>query len=148
MKILLQRITEARVEVDGQVIGQVEKGYLLFLGITHSDVEKDIDFLVEKILNVRIFENEAEGKFFDTSIIDIHGEILVVSQFTLYARTDKGRRPDFGEAAKPEEAEKLYNLFVQKLREKSALKVETGKFQAMMQVHLINDGPCTLLIES
>lgn len=146
MKVLLQKVLEAKVEVDGKTIGAIGKGYLLFLGITHTDSEKDIDFLIEKVLNLRIYE--ADGKYFDKSIVDAGGEILVVSQFTLYARTDKGRRPDFNEAAKPAEAEKLYNLFIQKLRQKCALKVETGQFQAMMKVHLVNDGPCTLLLSS
>lgn len=146
MKLLLQKVSEAKVTVDGKTIGAIGKGYLLFLGIAQADTEKDMDFLIEKVLNLRIFESE--GKYFDKSIVDVGGEILVVSQFTLYARTDKGRRPDFFEAAKFAEAEKMYNLFVQKLRQKCLLKVETGQFQAMMNVHLINDGPCTLMIES
>ena len=148
MKILLQKVSEARVEVEDKVIGQIGAGILLFLGITHEDTEKDVDFLVDKVLNLRIFKNEEEEKYFDKSVLDISGDILVVSQFTLYGKTDKGRRPSFVEAAKPEEAERLYNLFVQKIREKSGLRVETGQFQAMMQVHLVNDGPVTLVIRS
>lgn len=146
MKVLLQKVLEAKVELDGKIIGSIGKGYLLFVGITHTDTEKDMDFLIEKVLNLRIYE--ADGKYFDKSIVEHGGEILVVSQFTLYASTDKGRRPDFNEAAKPVEAEKLYNLFIQKFRQKCTLKVETGQFQAMMKVHLINDGPCTIMIES
>lgn len=148
MKIVLQRVSEAKVEVDGETIGQIDGGYLLLLGVTHGDSAKDIDFLVEKIMNLRLFPEQAENKHFEKSILEIQGEILVVSQFTLYGRTDKGRRPSFVEAAKPEEAEKLYNLFVQQIKQRSSLKVETGKFQAMMKVHLVNDGPVTFLVSS
>lgn len=148
MRVLLQKVSEARVEVEGEVKGQIGSGILLFLGVTNDDTEKDADSLVEKVLNLRIFVNEEESKHFDKSVMDVGKEILVVSQFTLYARTDKGRRPDFNEAAKPEEASKLYEYFVQRMREQSGLLVETGQFQAMMEVHLVNDGPVTLMIES
>lgn len=148
MKILLQRVSEANVKVDGSVVGHIGKGYLLFLGIAHADTEKEIDALVEKVLNLRIFENETGDKYFDKSIVDVKGEILVVSQFTLYAKTDSGRRPDFIDAAKPDQARQLYEFFVEKIRAKSGLKVETGQFQALMQVSLVNEGPTTLMMES
>jgi len=148
MKIILQRVKEARVEVEQEVIGEIGGGLLVLLGITHGDGEKEIDFLIDKMLNLRVFPNLEGDKEFDRSVLEIEGEILLVSQFTLYGRTDKGRRPSFVDAAPPAEAEKLYNLFVQKLREKSKLKVETGKFQAFMQVSLVNDGPVTIEISS
>ncbi len=147
MKILLQRVSEASVSVDDQMIGQIGKGLLLFVGITHGDSEEDVEYLTDKVLGMRVYENE-EGKPFDKNIVDISGEILVVSQFTLYARTDKGRRPDFGDAAKPDVAKRLYEEFVALMKVKSGLKVETGQFQAHMLVNLVNDGPVTLEIVS
>lgn len=148
MKILLQRVREAKVEVGGNIVGQIEKGVLLFLGVASTDTEKEVDYLIEKVLNLRIFENEAGDTYFDKSILDAKGEILVVSQFTLYAKTESGRRPDFIDAAKPDQAKQLYEVFVEKIRTKSGLKVETGQFQAMMNVSLVNEGPCTLMLES
>lgn len=127
------------------VIGQIGSGLVVLLGITHEDSEKDVDFLVQKIVNLRIFPGD--GGEFDTSALDSKKEILVVSQFTLYGSCKKGRRPDFNDAAKPDKAELLYKLFVQQLSE-TGLKVATGKFQAYMQVDLNNDGPVTLMIES
>ena len=128
---------------DDEVIGKISAGLVVLLGITHEDSEKDVDFLVQKIINLRIFPGE-KGEF-DTSALDSKKEILVVSQFTLYGSCSKGRRPDFNEAAKPEKAEALYDLFVEKVRE-AGLKVATGKFQAYMQVDLNNDGPVTLML--
>lgn len=148
MKILLQRVCEAKVEVDGNIVGQTGKGILIFLGVSHADTEKEIDYLIEKVLNLRIFENETGDKYFDKSILEVKGEILVVSQFTLYAKTESGRRPDFIDAAKPDQAKQLYESFVEKIRARSDLKVETGQFQAMMNVSLVNEGPCTLMLES
>ncbi|MEK7528797.1 MAG: D-aminoacyl-tRNA deacylase [Patescibacteria group bacterium] len=145
MKALIQRVSEAGVTIEGEVTGKIGQGILVFLGVTHTDTEKNVDQLVEKIVNLRIFVNEA-GKL-DRSLIDIKGSLLIVSQFTLYASTDKGRRPDFFDAARPDIAEPLYNKFVQKCREKE-IKTETGRFGAMMQVNLVNDGPVTLIIES
>lgn len=147
MKVLLQRVSKGKVDVDGQTIGEIGKGVLLFVGITHEDTQEDADTLVDKILGLRIFEND-EGKYFDKSVVDAGGEILVVSQFTLYARTDKGRRPAFSDAAPPEQANTLYEYFVQQCREKSELKVATGQFQAHMMVDFINDGPVTIMLES
>lgn len=144
MRALLQRVKQASVTVNGSIIGQINRGILVFLGVTHGDSQKDIDFLVEKIINLRIFENQ-EDKL-DFSLLDIRGELLVVSQFTLYGKCDKGRRPDFGAAAPAQEAKLIYEKTVEAFQ-KTGLKIEQGKFQAMMQVELINDGPLTLLLE-
>ena len=145
MRIILQRVKEARVEVDGVIIGQIGKGALVLLGAGKEDTEHDVEYLVDKILNLRIFEDE-EGKM-NLSVIDSGGEVLVVSQFTLYGDCRKGRRPSFDKAAPPEVAENLYELFVKKVRERG-VKVETGKFRAMMDVHLVNWGPVTLMLDS
>ncbi|MBN2306642.1 D-tyrosyl-tRNA(Tyr) deacylase [Candidatus Peregrinibacteria bacterium] len=145
MKALIQRSKGAKVSVDGKTIGEIGDGLVILLGVTHKDTEKDVDFLVNKIVNLRIFPGK--GGSFDTSALDGKKEILVVSQFTLYGSCKKGRRPDFTEAAGPEQAETLYKFFVQKLRE-AGLKVATGQFQAYMQVDLNNDGPVTLVLES
>lgn len=145
MRALIQRSKGAKVTVEGEVIGEIGAGLVVLLGITHEDTEKDVDFLVQKIINLRIFPGE-KGEF-DSSALDEKKEVLVVSQFTLYGSCNKGRRPDFNDAAKPEKAEALYDLFVEKVRE-AGLKVATGKFQAYMQVDLNNDGPVTLMLES
>lgn len=145
MKALIQRVKEAKVEINGKTAGEIKAGMLVLLGITHSDTEKDIQYLVEKLMNLRIF-GDAE-KHFEKSLLDTKGDVLIVSQFTLYGDAKKGRRPDFIEAAKPDYANKLYKDFVAKFK-KTGLKVETGEFGAMMDIHLINDGPVTLMIES
>jgi len=145
MKALIQRSKGAKVSVEGEVVGQIGPGLLVLLGVTHEDSEKDVDFLVQKIVNLRVFPGE--GGEFDTSALEGKREILVVSQFTLYGSCKKGRRPDFNDAAKPEHAEALYKIFVQKVRE-TGLTVATGQFQAYMQVDLNNDGPVTLMLES
>ncbi|MGD8188869.1 D-aminoacyl-tRNA deacylase [Brevibacillus ginsengisoli] len=145
MRVIVQRCLESRVEVEGEIVGQIQHGLMLLVGITHNDSEKDVEFVADKVANLRIFSDE-EDKM-NWSVLDTRGQILSVSQFTLYGDCRKGRRPNFMAAARPEIAEGLYELFNQKLRDKG-LKVETGKFGAMMQVHLINDGPVTLIVES
>lgn len=145
VKAVIQRVKEASVTIEHQKISAVGEGVLILLGIKKTDTEKEIDNLVEKIINLRIFPNE-KGKF-DKSLIDIAGEALIVSQFTLYADCSHGRRPSFIEASHPQKAEELYNKFVQKFME-SGIKTKTGKFQAMMEIALINDGPVTIVITS
>lgn len=145
MRALIQRVSKAKVEIDGEVAGKIGKGILILLGIGKEDSEKDIDYLIDKIINLRIFEHE--GKPMDKSILDINGELLVVSQFTLYGSIRKGRRPDFIEAADPGIAKILYEKFIEECN-KTGLKIETGEFAAMMDVSLTNDGPVTFMIES
>lgn len=145
MRIVIQRVKSASVTVDGEIVGKIGKGLLVLLGVSVDDSEKDADYLVEKSLNLRIFE-DLDDKM-NLSLLDITGEILVVSQFTLYGDTRKGRRPSFIDAAPPEKANRLYEYFVSEIRNK-LLRVETGKFQAMMDVALVNDGPVTILLDS
>jgi D-tyrosyl-tRNA(Tyr) deacylase len=145
MRILLQRVSEASVKIEGKINGQIEQGLLLLVGICAEDSQEDIDWLIQKIVNMRIFSDE-NGKM-NLSIQDIQGSILVISQFTLHASTKKGNRPSFIEAARPEIAIPLYNLFIQKLQS-SDLKVETGIFGADMKVSLVNDGPVTISLDS
>lgn len=145
MRVVLQRTGPASVKVDGEVIGAIDKGYTLLVGITHTDCEEDIAFVAKKIANLRLWE-DAAGKM-NHSILEAGGDILSVSQFTLYGDTKKGRRPSFIQAARPEQAEPLWELFNEKLNEQG-LTVETGKFGAMMDVELTNDGPVTIIVES
>ena len=145
MKIVVQRSKEAKVTVDGEITGQITKGFVLLVGVTHEDKEEDAAYLADKIANLRIFEDH-DGKM-NHSLLDVSGEILSVSQFTLYGDCRKGRRPNFMEAARPEQAVVLYEAFNQMLRDKG-ITVETGVFGAMMDVELINDGPVTLIVES
>lgn len=145
MRALIQRVKEAKVEVNGEMKGQIGRGFLIFLGISDSDTEKDIDYLVDKISNLRVFEDK-NGKF-NLSLLDVQGEALVVSQFTLYADCTKGRRPSFIKAASLEIARDMYKKFVQKFRE-TKLGVEEGEFQAKMMVSLVNDGPVTIMVDS
>ncbi len=137
MRAVIQRVSSAKVSVDGEIVGEIGRGILVLLGISHEDTEKEAIYLLEKTLNLRIFE-DAEDKM-NLSLLDIEGELLVVSQFTLYGDTRKGRRPSFIEAAKPEKAEQLYSFFVLEAK-KQIKKVATGRFQAMMDVELVNDG--------
>jgi D-tyrosyl-tRNA(Tyr) deacylase len=145
MRAIIQRVKEARVEVEGEVVGRIGEGMLILLGAGKDDTEVDAEYLAEKILTLRIFE-DAEGKM-NLSVTDTGGEVLVVSQFTLYGDCRKGRRPSFDKAAPPELAEELYELFVREIRERG-VNVETGKFRAMMDVHLVNWGPVTLMLDS
>lgn len=146
MKVLVQRVTDAAVEVDDQTIGQIGKGYLLFLGVMEGDTQEQADWLAQKVVNLRLFDGE-DGKINDQSLLDIGGQLLVVSQFTLSADVKKGNRPDYTGAAKPAEAKELYEYFIEQLRNQGTPKVETGEFGAMMAVSLTNDGPVTLLLE-
>ena len=145
MRAIIQKSGAASVEVDGSKTGEIKSGLVVLLGITNSDTDEDIDYLTEKISNLRLFDSE--GKYFEKSVLDTTKELLVISQFTLYASTRKGRRPDFNEAAKAEIAEPIYEKFCEKLKEKG-LKVETGKFGAMMYVNLVNEGPVTIILDS
>ena len=145
MRLVVQRVKQARVEVGGELVGRIREGLLLLLGVKSSDSIEDVEYLVEKVLGLRIFEDHA-GKM-NLSIMDKGGEILVVSQFTLYGDCRKGRRPSFDEAAPMGLAMNLYDLFVEKIKEKG-LRVETGRFGADMDVNLINSGPVTLLLDS
>ena len=144
MKILLQRVSHARVTVDDKIIGEIGRGFVLLLGVTHMDTQQEADWLANKVAGIRLFEDD-QGKM-NASLADVDGEFLVVSQFTLYADTRKGRRPSFTEAARPEQAEPLVDYFCEKLREKG-FHVATGIFGADMQVDIHNDGPVTLMLE-
>ncbi len=145
MKALLQRVTGASVSVAGEVVGKIGRGLVIFVGVASGDTEKDTHYLVQKTINLRIFSDEA-GKF-NISALDIKGELLVVSQFTLLADTSKGRRPSFIDAAPPAQAEELFEQFVEQARA-TGLKVATGRFQQYMQVEIHNDGPVTILLDS
>lgn len=145
MKALIQRVTNASVSVSNKVIGSIGPGLLVFVGIANDDSENDARYLANKIVNLRIFGNEASE--FALSVLEIQGEILIISQFTLLANSWKGRRPSFTEAAPPDRAKALYDSFVVQVRSTS-LRVETGVFQEHMMVEIHNDGPVTLLLES
>ena len=144
MKLVIQRVTKASVEVENKIIGQIEKGFLVLLGVGPEDNYELADCLVEKLCNLRVFEDE--NKKMNLSIQDIDGELLIVSQFTLYADCKKGNRPSFANAAKPEKANELYEYFIEKSKIK-VRKVEHGEFGADMKVSLINDGPVTIILE-
>ena len=144
MRLLIQRVSKASVKVEGECVGKINKGFLVFLGITHGDTKDNVDYLVNKLYNLRDFEDENEKM--NLSIKDINGEILIVSQFTLYADTSHGNRPSFINAAKPDEANELYEYFIEKAKQ-TGLKIEAGIFGADMKVELLNDGPVTILLE-
>lgn len=146
MRVLLQRAAAGSVTIAGECVGKIEKGLVLLIGVTHTDTPEDVDYLVKKCANLRIFEDE-NGKM-NLSLLDIDGEVLAVSQFTLYGDCVKGRRPGFDAAAEPVMAEKLYDLFVEKLKQEGIRKVDTGRFGADMMVSIQNDGPVTFLLES
>lgn len=143
MRAVVQRVSRCKVTVDGRIVGEIGPGLLVLLGIGKGDTEAAADYLADKIAGLRIFEDEA-GKM-NISVLDKRGEVLVVSQFTLYGDVRRGKRPSFDAAARPEEARGLYEYFVSKMRS-TGLRCETGEFQAMMQVELVNDGPVTIAI--
>ena len=145
MKALIQRVLQASVSVDSKVIGEIGRGLVVLVGVTSLDSEKDVNYLVDKVANLRIFSDEA-GKF-NISALEIGGEILIISQFTLLADTRKGRRPSFTGAALPQQAETLFNLFVEQMQS-TGLTVATGQFQAHMLVEIHNDGPVTIMLDS
>ena len=145
MKALLQRVTRASVSVDGEVVGKIGRGLVAFIGVAHGDTERDADYLADKMVNLRIFADEASK--FNLSALETKGEILIISQFTLLADARKGRRPSFAGAAPPEQAEVLFSLFADRVRD-SGLNVETGRFQQHMLVEIHNDGPVTIALDS
>lgn len=145
MRAVVQRVKISHVEVDGKITGQIGKGLMILLGISEDDKTEDIDYMVDKITNLRIFEDD-ENKM-NLSLLDVKGELLVVSQFTLYGDCRKGRRPSFIKAARPEKAQQLYDLFIKKAEDLN-VKVQSGVFQADMSVYIENDGPVTLIVDS
>jgi D-tyrosyl-tRNA(Tyr) deacylase len=145
MRAVVQRVSRCRVTVEGNVTGEIGAGLLVLLGVSKTDAETAADYLVEKIVGLRIFE-DAEGKM-NLSVQEAGGAVLVVSQFTLYGDVRRGRRPSFDAAARPEEARRLYEYFVARIRA-AGLRCETGQFQAMMEVELVNSGPVTILLDS
>jgi D-tyrosyl-tRNA(Tyr) deacylase len=145
MKLIIQRTSRASVSVDNKIVGQINQGLMVLIGITHSDTKANADALIKKLINLRVF-NDEHGKM-NLSIQDVHGEFLVISQFTLYGNAKKGNRPSYVDAAPPDVAIPLYEYFIDSLMVESQLKVETGIFGAMMDVELVNSGPVTLLLE-
>ncbi len=144
MRLVIQRVSNAKVEVSNKIIGQIEKGFLVLLGVGPEDTENIADYLVEKLCNLRVFEDENHKM--NLSVKDIDGELLIVSQFTLYADCKKGNRPSFTNAAEPEKANELYKYFIEKCKNK-VKRVEHGEFGADMKVSLLNDGPVTIILE-
>ncbi len=144
MKFLIQRVKKAQVEVDQNIVGEIEKGLLVFIGISHTDTKEIADYLIKKLINLRIFEDK-NGKM-NLGIKDVEGKLLLVSQFTLYADCTQGNRPSFTDAAKPQFAKELYEYIIKKCSEEIK-DIETGIFGADMQVKLINDGPVTIMLE-
>jgi D-tyrosyl-tRNA(Tyr) deacylase len=145
MRIVVQRASRGRVTVEGQVTGEIGKGLVLLVGVTHEDTREDAELLADKVIHLRIFEDDSEKM--NLSLLDIGGAILSISQFTLYGDCRKGRRPNFMEAARPDQARELYEYFNDQIRQRG-IQVETGVFGAMMDVELVNDGPVTLLLDS
>lgn len=145
MKIVVQRVKSASVEVDGNIVGKIDKGFLVLLGVTHNDTKENADYLVKKLCKLRVFTDE-NGKM-NLDLKKVNGKLLIVSQFTLYANCSDGNRPSFTEAAKPKQAEELYEYFCNKCKEEYGIEVEKGIFGADMKVSLLNDGPVTIIIE-
>ena len=146
MRIVIQRVREASVKINDEIVGEIQQGLLVLLGIEHVDSELDADYLIQKLIHLRIFGDD-EGKM-NLSVSDISGDLLIVSQFTLFADTKKGNRPSFIRSARPEQARPLYDYFLSQLKKSFSGKIENGVFGANMQVELINDGPVTIIIDS
>jgi D-tyrosyl-tRNA(Tyr) deacylase len=147
MRIVIQRVNDAKVEVNGKVVGKIGKGLLILVGIGKGDSEKDFEYISNKIVNLRIFEDE--NSHFNKSLRDVNGEVLIVSQFTLYGDCRKGRRPSFDNAENVDKSREIYENFVKYFKDKFPdIKVEQGVFQEFMQVHLINNGPVTFILDS
>ncbi|MGE5421952.1 MAG: D-aminoacyl-tRNA deacylase [Ignavibacteriales bacterium] len=145
MRAVIQRALEGQVTVDNKVIGQIGRGLVILVGIGKGDSDKDIEYIADKVVNLRIFQDEADKM--NLSVLDIQGEILAVSQFTLYGDARKGRRPSFSEAALPDQGLDMFDRVVERIRA-AGLKVKTGEFGADMKVEIINDGPCTIILDS
>ena len=148
MRAVIQRVNRASVSVADETTGSIERGLCLLIGITHDDTQDDLNYIVDKTLNMRIFPEESGDSGFDQSVQDVAGGILLVSQFTLYASTRKGRRPGFMDAARPEQAEPMFNELVDSIKLNSGLRVETGVFGASMKVEIENAGPVTIILDS
>lgn len=146
MKIVVQRVSKASVTIDNEKVASIQKGLLILLGIINEDTQEDIDYLVRKTTNLRIFSDD--NGVMNKSLLNINGEVIVVSQFTLHAATKRGNRPSYIKAAKPDVAIPLYENFVRTLEKETSIKVQTGKFGADMKVELLNDGPVTIIIDS
>lgn len=146
MRVIVQRTSGAEVRIDGGVVGKIGRGFMLLVGITYGDTQSEADYLAKKVAQMRVFE-DAEGKM-NLGLKDVDGEVLSISQFTLYADCRKGNRPSFINAARPDTAEPLYQYFNKVLREQYGLKVETGRFGADMKVDFVNDGPVTIILDS
>jgi D-tyrosyl-tRNA(Tyr) deacylase len=146
MRIVIQRVSEATIKIDGAIVGEISKGLLVLLGIEHEDTEQDALYLIQKLINLRIF-TDADGKM-NLSVQEVNGGILVVSQFTLHAATKKGNRPSYIRAARPEQAVPLYEYFLSSLQNQFTGKIQTGQFGADMKVGLVNDGPVTIIMDS
>lgn len=144
MKLVIQRVDNAKVEVENKMVGGIKKGFLVLLGVAPEDTKETADFLVHKLVNLRVFTDKNDKM--NLSVKDINGELLIVSQFTLYANCKNGNRPSFEQAAKPEQANELYEYFVEKCKEEN-INVQTGEFGAHMQVSLLNNGPVTIILE-
>ena len=144
MKFVVQRVKNAQVDIEGKTVGKIEQGYMVLIGITHTDTKEVADYMIKKLINLRVFEDE-NGKM-NKSLKDVNGSLLLVSQFTLYADCSSGNRPSFTNAAKPEQAEELYEYFCEQC-EQNNIKVEKGIFGADMKVSLLNDGPVTIIME-
>tara|TARA_B110000438_G_scaffold126090_1_gene122638 strand:+ start:3246 stop:3692 length:447 start_codon:yes stop_codon:yes gene_type:complete len=146
LRALIQRVSKASVEVEKKIVGKINTGLVVLLGITHNDSIKESKYIINKVINLRIFGNELNENF-EKSLLDTKNQILIISQFTLYAETKKGRRPSFIESAKSDIAEKIYNDFIEEIK-KENLKIQTGIFGAKMKVNIVNEGPVTIMLDS